>query len=1543
MINNISNKKNMAAQRIRCAALSFCLYFALLSLIFDIASAYGQSAPYAKYVILMIADGWGQTKIDAANMYTGSVPLYQTGPLWTKHWMTTYPYGCDYNPAQAWGNFSYVINCVTDSAAAATALYSGIKTQNSRLSVSFNGVERFFTIGEMAKTYGAGVGAITTVPVTDATPGAMVAHNDSRANYYAIADEGFFGDPNTTGAPPALYYGGGHGPTFPAADVLIGDGRDSYVSIAAKVKLRAEKGSLGDPGRNTAKHYLVERQAGQDAGESLMQAAVDPYVTKLAGLFDQVYRKADGSGYDPENPTLSESTEAALTVLGKNPNGFVLMIEGGAIDWAGHANNLDYAVGEMIDFNEAVQTVIDWIDDPSNDSNWNNTLLIVTGDHETGYLTAGPGRFPDQPLGPVNSQTLSLEKIYSNSGGRRASWDDWHNFGTIDSNETVYWAWNTGGHANILIPLYTSGVGSGLFENCIAGSDPVRGDFIDNTNVAAVMESSLSGVLSKGSLSIIPDQNLLGNPIDITKIVAANNSTDLTYTVTEDGGCQAQTGTSVITKKDTWKYNGNNLGNIGTTWKDTGYDDSGWSSGSGIFGYGETYINTLIGAPGQMSVYFRKIFTVCDPSAVNSLKLNATYDDGIVVYINGTQVVAAGVTGNPPVWNGGATNHESNQAYQTFNLDLPISHLVVGTNVIAVGIYNVDSTSSDLVFDGELVLSNNGSSSTLFTGSSTQAQSVGTAGWTMGVKNIKVSGSDVTCLAPLADAIGTFNFVPCDATGSLSIVQGQELSGNPVDLTSIVNANNATNMLYTVTEGPGCPAQVNESIITKRDAWKYDMENTGPTWMNAGYNDTGWSSGGGVFGTEPGAASYGYSIATPVSNTYKSMFFRKTFDVCNPAEVTALKLNALYDDGMVVYINGTKIYSDGVTGDPPPFDGGAVEHEAVTYETKDLAGAIGLNALSSLLVPGSNVIAVGVYNRIYPPVPPDPPYISSDIVWDGELVLSQNMSVTTLFTGNALEAHAVNTAGWTEGTKDLHVSGNDATCFSPLTGAAGAFIFEKLVSYYCDGDGDTYVSAAISGSCTGAGCAPSGCQANAGTDCNDSNSTINPAAPETCNNVDDNCNGFTDENLTRPTTCGVGICSGNTGVETCSAGAWGNNTCNPHAGAMMEGPPGDQTCMDNLDNDCDGAKDMGDIDCHVAFELNCFDGIDDDADGMADCADPDCAGATNGVCATGQPGTCSTGTLTCQAGASVCAADNIPQAEVCDGLDNNCDGAIDENLTRPTTCGMGVCAGSSGIETCSAGVWGNNTCNPYAGALMEGPPGDQSCSDNLDNDCDGVTDIADGGCHVDHETNCYNGIDDDADGMTDCGDADCAGATNGACVTGQPGTCSAGTLTCQAGAAVCVAVNMPQAEVCDGLDNDCDGSRDEGCDDDGDGHCDNTMTVSGAPVPVCILSTNGPGDDCNDNDSSIYPGGPPVRIAGTLPEYFMSIQPAYSSPASIKVLQTQGAVLQEDLLFDMNKTVTFEAGYDCGFSNINGKTTVNGNMIISGGVVTISSGTLELK
>jgi hypothetical protein len=139
-------------------------------------------------------------------------------------------------------------------------------------------------------------------------------------------------------------------------------------------------------------------------------------------------------------------------------------------------------------FNAAVQSVVDWVEAENNGSNWSNTLVIVTGDHETGYLTAAPGLFPDQALGPVNADTLALEKVVA-ATGRRASWEDGDANGAIDAGETVYWSWNSGDHTNSLIPLYARGVGADLCAELATGADPVRGAYLDLTDVFRVMDA----------------------------------------------------------------------------------------------------------------------------------------------------------------------------------------------------------------------------------------------------------------------------------------------------------------------------------------------------------------------------------------------------------------------------------------------------------------------------------------------------------------------------------------------------------------------------------------------------------------------------------------------------------------------------------------------------------------------------------------------------------------------------------------------------------------------------------------------------------------------------------------------------------------------------------------------------------------------------------------------------------------------------------------------------------------------------------------------
>jgi hypothetical protein len=164
-------------------------------------------------------------------------------------------------------------------------------------------------------------------------------------------------------------------------------------------------------------------------------------------------------------------------------------------------------------------------------------------------------------------------------------------------------------------------------------------------------------------------------------------------------------------------------------------------------------------------------------------------------------------------------------------------------------------------------------------------------------------------------------------------------------------------------------------------------------------------------------------------------------------------------------------------------------------------------------------------------------------------------------------------------------------------------------------------------------------------DCDDADPTVNPGAAEICDGKDNNCDGTIDEELTQATTCGVGACA-STGLETCTDGTWGGDTCTPGS----------------------------------------------------------------------------------------------PTAEICNNIDDDCDGTIDEELTQATTCGVGACA-STGLETCTDGTWGGDTCTP-------GTPIAEICGDGIDQNCDGSIDE---GCCLSKGESCT----DDSE----CCSGKCRGAT----------------------------------------------------------------------------------------------------------------------------------------------------------------------------------------
>jgi Notch-like protein len=216
------------------------------------------------------------------------------------------------------------------------------------------------------------------------------------------------------------------------------------------------------------------------------------------------------------------------------------------------------------------------------------------------------------------------------------------------------------------------------------------------------------------------------------------------------------------------------------------------------------------------------------------------------------------------------------------------------------------------------------------------------------------------------------------------------------------------------------------------------------------------------------------------------------------------------------------------------------------------------------------------------------------------------------------------------------------------------------------------------------------------------------------------------------------------------------------------------------------------------------DGSDGDGDGSGGASDGSGGMVPMGSCEVGESedcysgpagtadvGACASGTASCEDGMwGACTGEVLPGAESCNGVDDDCNGTVDDGVDGGGMCSTGMpgaCA--DGTMSCSGGV---AACNPVVG------PSAEAC-DNVDNDCNGQTDEGNPG-------------------------------GGGACTTGLQGICSAGTNACSGGAIVCQQNQQAGAEACgDGQDNDCNGQTDEGC-----STCSHDICVQGsALVPGC--------------------------------------------------------------------------------------------------------------
>jgi len=488
----------------------FGLAAALMGGLLAAPSAKAQSA---KNVILMISDGAGFNTFRMTDKYYNETPVYE-GADFVKFGMQTYSASrpVAYNSAQMFNgsNATFAMSNYTDSASAATAMYTGVKNYDGEVNWTTDDkpLTTYFELAASIKD--RSIGAVSSVEFSHATPAAVYGHNSSRNNYAAIGTEGVYGSnplngsvSDSTGENPAA----GNNSMYDSLNyngnlkVLMGAGSGDYDDNGTGNTAKTDKYVGGNATWTDIKDgapndWSVAQTKAEF--EAVANGTVAAAPDKLLGVAQvnttlQQSRANPAGDFDPINlnvPTLETMTKAALKVLAKNENGFAVMIEGGAVDWAGHANQTDRNIEEHHDFNLSVQAVVDFVDLEGDNIDWSNTLLIVTADHETGNLW-GNGTYTD-----VNT-----------NGKYDAGVDTFNGYQTIDGTGAAVMSdvqWLSGEHTNALVPLYAKGAGSELFASHVVGTEDINAhygantagfadgpvSYIDNTSVHTVMSNA---------------------------------------------------------------------------------------------------------------------------------------------------------------------------------------------------------------------------------------------------------------------------------------------------------------------------------------------------------------------------------------------------------------------------------------------------------------------------------------------------------------------------------------------------------------------------------------------------------------------------------------------------------------------------------------------------------------------------------------------------------------------------------------------------------------------------------------------------------------------------------------------------------------------------------------------------------------------------------------------------------------------------------------------------------------------------------------------
>ncbi|WHH60280.1 alkaline phosphatase [Petroclostridium sp. X23] len=330
-----------------------------------------------KYVFYFIGDGLGAAQRQVAEFYLQE----KNGDKNTKLLMNTFPVA-GINTTHSSDTL------VTDSAAAGTALATGMKTNNGIISMLPDGT-RTKTLMETAEEKGMGTGLISTTRITHATPAAFASHNVNRDNENEIAE-----DIAASGV-----------------DFIAGGGFRHFVPQNwqwGKSKRKDDRNLLTEM---LNKGYNVFTT--MDDTQSFLNFTPKGKQKVVALLNDtHIPYDIDRINSNLDVPTLAQMTQKGIDVLSKYEKGFFMMIEGGRIDHACHANDAAGSILDTLAFDESVKSAYDFYLKHPND-----TLIVIVGDHETGGLGLGFGKNYFLKLDELFDAKVSVEDVLSYGNG----------------------------------------------------------------------------------------------------------------------------------------------------------------------------------------------------------------------------------------------------------------------------------------------------------------------------------------------------------------------------------------------------------------------------------------------------------------------------------------------------------------------------------------------------------------------------------------------------------------------------------------------------------------------------------------------------------------------------------------------------------------------------------------------------------------------------------------------------------------------------------------------------------------------------------------------------------------------------------------------------------------------------------------------------------------------------------------------------------------------------------------------------------------------